>query len=133
MKKVGHIALKVLFSLFLLLMVVGALNVMPAPTRDLYNTDLAFDFIKTLMSVGYINIIMGIVSALALISLWIKREALAGVLMLPISVNVFAFHAFIDGGIFTAGAIMANTFFLFNLYIIFKYRSAYKDLFAKRS
>jgi hypothetical protein len=59
---------------------------------------------------------------LALICLWTRREALAGLLMLPVTVNIVGFHAFLDGGLFVTGAIMGNILLILNLYFIWKNR-----------
>lgn len=128
MKKVLHIIAKVLLTLILLLPVVGTTGLLGEATRDLYNTDLAFRFIEVLTDVMYINIIMSIVHIIAIIALWTKREALAALLILPITVNVVAFHAVIDGGPFTGGAVLGNVMLLLNLYFIWKNRGAYKSL-----
>ncbi len=130
MKKYIHIILKIVLSLVLISPVLGILGVFPPPTRDLYNTDIAFSFIEMLTEVGYVNYIMALVFILALIALWTRREALAALLILPVTVNIVGFHAFIDGGLFTAGAIMGNALFLINLYFLWKNRSEYKPLLS---
>lgn len=60
-----------------------------------------------------------------------NRMALAALLILPISVNIIAFHAFLDGGLFTAGAIMGNVLFLITIYFMWVHRSQYKTLLEK--
>lgn len=122
MKKYLHIVAKVLFSLILILPVAGATGVLGEPTRDLYNTDQAYNFIQTLTDVAYINYMMAVVHILALVALWTKREALASLLVLPITLNVVGFHMMIDGGLFTAGALMGNIMLLINLYLLYKNR-----------
>jgi TctA family transporter len=126
--KIVHVILKVLLSLMLLMPIVAAFGVFPEPTRDLYHTDLAFSFIEALIDVAYINYMMAVVMAIALISLWTKREGLAALLLAPIVVNIVGFHAFVDGGLFTAGAVMANVLFALNLYFLWKNREEYKPL-----
>ena len=131
MKKIINIALKVLLSLIMLMPIIGALGVFPAPTADLYSNPKAFAFIEALMSSGYINPIMAFVFALALISLWMKREALAAILILPITVNIVAFHLFLDSGLFTPGAIMGNVLLLLNAYFLWQNRATYASLLKK--
>jgi hypothetical protein len=128
MKKIAHIIAKVILSAILLLPVVGSTGLLGEPTRELYNTDLAFAFIQTLASVMYINYIMSGVIVLALVALWTKREALAALLIAPITVNVVGFHLFIDGGLLTGGAVLANIMLLINVYLLYKSRDAYKTL-----
>jgi len=132
MKKILHIIAKVLFSLILLLPVLGTTGIMGEATRNLYNTDLAFSFIEMLTTVMYINYIMAVVHIIALIALWTKREALAAILVLPITVNVVAFHLFLDGGLLTTGAILGNIMLLLNLYLIWKNRDSYKELLGSK-
>ena len=118
-------------SLLLLMPIAGTLGIFPAPTADLYNTPEAFAFIEMLMSVKYINIIMAVVFALSLVLLWTGRTALAVLLILPITVNIVAFHAVLDGGLFTGGAVMGNVLLLLNLYFIWKHRAQYQSLLRK--
>lgn len=126
--KILDICLKVIFSLILILPIVGILGFMGEATRELYNTDLAFAFIEMLTEVGYINWMMLVVHIIALGALWTRREALAALLELPITLNVVGFHMIIDGGLLTAGASLGNVMLLINLYLLWKYRSAYKGL-----
>mgnify|MGYP003425128659 FL=1 len=131
MKKYIHNFLKVILSLILIFPILGILGIFPEPTRELYNTDLAFSFIQILGEAGYINYIMALVYLVALGALWTRREALAALLILPVVVNIIGFHAFIDGGLFTAGAVLANVFLLLNIYFLWKNWSQYKNLFRK--
>ncbi len=128
--KILGVILKVLFSLILLMPILGATGVFPAPARDLYNTDQAFAFLQALMAAGYVNVLMAIVSAVALIALWTKREALAAVLMAPVTANIVGFHLVLDGGLLTGGAVPADILLVLNAYVAWKYRAAYRALFA---
>lgn len=120
MNKYIHITFKVLFSLLLLTPLLGVTGVFPAPTRDLYNTDDAFNFINGVMNTEmYISILMVIVNVIAVFALWTKREALAALLILPITANIIGFHAFLDGGLLTGGAVMGNILLLLNLYFLY--------------
>lgn len=112
--------------------IVGPLDLMPAPTRDLYNTDRAFQFIQVLMDTRYVTVTMSVVFMAALYFLWTKREALAALLILPVTLNIIGFHAFLDGGLFTAGAVMGDMIFLLNLYFLWQARGEIKQL-LKRS
>ena len=111
--------------------ILGVLGVFPEPTADLYNNAKAFDFIKTLSDVGYINWIIAVVFAFCIYLLVTKRTALAALLLLPITINIIAFHLFLDGGIFTLGAIMGNVLFLLNLYFLWRNWTSYKILTQK--
>jgi hypothetical protein len=131
MKKTIHIIVKVIFSLILLMPVLGTTGMLGEATRDLYNTDEAFAFIEMLVDTAYINYIMSIVHIFALIALWTRREALAALLVLPITVNVVAFHLFLDGGLFTAGALLGNIMLLINLYLIWHNRDRCRPLLER--
>jgi hypothetical protein len=128
MKKAIDIVLKVLLSLILVLPILGLLGVGPPASPDLYNTPQAWDFIEMLNEVRYISIIMAVVHVVALVCLWARRTAIAALLILPITVNVVGFHAFLDGGLLKPGAIPGNVMLLLNLYFLWKHRGEYRPL-----
>ena len=127
------IGLKVVLSLILLLPILGATGVFPPPTQDLYNTPEAFAFIAMLQETRYINLIMVVVHVLALACLWTGRTALAALLVLPITVNVVAFHLVLDGGLLTGGAVLGNIMLLINAYFLWTRRQQYAPLLARTS
>ncbi len=131
--KALNIFCKVVFGLILAMPVMGALGVFPPPTPDLYNTTEAYDFILALMEVRYINIIMAVVCTLSIVLMVTNRTALMALLILPITVNVVAFHAVIDGGLFTMGALMGNIMLILNLYFLWQNRARYKILLEKNN
>lgn len=128
MKKVIDIVLKVLLSLILVMPILGATGIFPAPTPDLYNTPQAYEYIRVLMEAKYINAMMGVVFAIALVCMWTKRMPLAMLLILPITLNIIGFHLFLDGGLLKPGAIMGNIMLVLNAYFLWKYRESYKPL-----
>ena len=132
MKKYLHIIAKVLFSLILLMPVLGVTGIFPEPTRDLYNTDQAFAFIQMLSAASYILYMMAVVHVLAIVALWTKREVVGALLALPITLNVVGFHLVLDGGLFTGGAAMGNVMLLLNLYLLWVHKTALCDLLKKR-
>ncbi len=131
--KIVNVVLKVILSLILVLPILGLTGIFPPPTRDLYNTDEAFQFILTLNEVRYISVVMAVVHVLALVCLWSRRTALAALLVLPISVNVVGFHLVLDGGLLTAGAMLGNVMLLLNLYFLWQQRRQYAPLVAATS
>lgn len=133
MKKFLHSAGKVILSLILIMPVLGVFGILGEATRDLYNTDLGFSFIQLLTEVRYITYMMAAVHVVALIALWTKREALAALLIAPITANVVGFHLFIDGGLFTGGALLGNIMLLLNAYLLWRNREAYAAILAPRS
>jgi putative oxidoreductase len=130
MRKAVDIVLKVVLSLILVLPILGWLGIGPPATPDLYNTPQAFDFIETITEGRYITIIMVVVHVIALVCLWTRRTALAALLILPITVNVVAFHAFLDGGLLTPGAVLGNIMLLVNAYFLWQHRREYAPLLA---
>lgn len=131
MKKITHIVLRVLLGLLIVSPILGALGIFPAPTPDLYNTPEAYNFIKSLYDGGYMMYLMAGVFFVALGCVIMNRMALAALLILPISVNIIAFHAFLDGGLLTPGAIMGDVLFLITIYFMWIHRSQYKVLLQK--
>lgn len=130
MKKFIDTVFRVLLTLLLVMPIFGLLGVFPEPTRDMYTTDQAFSFIQLLMAGKYVLPIEGIVFAIAVGCLWTKRIALAALLILPFTVNIIGFHWFLDGGPFTAGAIMGNVLMVLNLYFLWQNRAQYRSLFV---
>ena len=131
--KIINIICKVLFGLIIAMPMIGALGVFPPPTPDLYNTAEAYDFIIALTNVGYITAIMAVVCFASIVLMFTNRMALVALLMLPITVNVVAFHAVIDGGLFTAGASLGNLMLILNVYFLWQNRAKYKVLLEKGS
>ncbi len=131
--KILNIILRVVLGLLLVSPILGALGVFPPPTADLYNTPEAFAFIEMLMATGYITYIIAIVFAICLVLVIMNRMALVALLLLPIVVNIVGFHLFLDGGLFTSGAIMANVLLLLNAYFLWQNWGRYKVLWNKSS
>lgn len=133
MKKYVYIVLKGVFSLILLLPVVSLIGFLfgqdMSPKAEYYSSPEAYTFIKALMDSGYIMVLNAIVFVLTFVLLWTKRAALAAVLVFPITINIVAFHAFLDGGLFTPGAVMGNVMLAINLYLLWHHRSQYQALF----
>ncbi len=119
MKKYLHIVAKLIFSLILLMPVLGATGIFPPATRDLYNTDEAFAFIEMLTTASYILYMMVVVHIFAIFALWTRREVVGALLALPITLNVVGFHLWLDGGLLTGGASMGNVMLALNLYFLY--------------
>ena len=126
--KILNIILKVLLCLLLVTPILGATGIFPAPTADLYNNPVSFSFIDILMKTKYIMYIMAGVFAASIILIATGRTALASLLILPITVNIIGFHLFLDGGLFTPGAIMGDLLLVLNVYFLYQNRSAYASL-----
>jgi hypothetical protein len=118
--KIINTILKVILSIILIIPILGTLGIFPEPTADMYNNMQGYEFIKILMDSKYVMIMMSAVFLISLICLWTKRVALASLLLLPVSLNIVGFHAFLDGGLLTSGAVMGNVLLLLNLYFLWK-------------
>lgn len=130
MKKLDIVA-KVVLGLICIMPVLGATGVFPPPTRDLYNTDIAFAFIQMLMTTMYINYAIGAISVVAIVLMLTRRTALALLLLTPVTFNVMAFHLFLDGGLFTAGAVLGNVMLIAHVYLLWRYQKHYMVLWKK--
>lgn len=130
MKNTIDTILKVILSLIIVIPILGQAGVFPAPTAEMYNNAEAYAFIKMLMDGGYVMYIMSVVLMLAIYFIWTKRAPLAMLLILPITVNVVAFHAVLDGGLFTGGAMLGNVMAAINLYFLWQYRNNYRSLWV---
>ena len=128
MKKIAHLIAKVIFSLILLMPILGLTGIFPPATRDLYNSDEAFAFIEALEVAAYILYMMAVVHILAIVALWTRREVVGALLALPITLNVVGFHLVLDGGLFTGGALMGNIMLLVNLYLLWLHRQQLCEL-----
>lgn len=130
--KALHIILRIILCLLLVSPILGALGIFPPPTADMYNTAEAFAFISMLMeTASHISYLIAIVFAICIVLVITNRMAFAAILLAPITLNIITFHAFLDGGIFTAGAIMADALLLLNIYFLWRHRAQYKELMQK--
>lgn len=128
--KICNIIIKILLSLLFISPILGTLGIFPAPTREMYNTDEAYAFITLMMESAYVTWMMTVVFALSLVLIWKNKMALVALLILPITLNIVGFHAFLDGGLLTGGAVMGNVLLLINLYLLYQNRGVYKVLVA---
>lgn len=108
--------------------ILGTLGIFPPATPDLYNNSEAYNFIVILTNTGYIMWIMTVVYIICLGLIIKNKMALVALLLFPITLNIIGFHAFLDGGLLTSGAIMGNVFFFINLYFLWQNRIQYKTL-----
>ncbi len=129
--KILNIILRIVLCLLLATPILGALGVFPAPTADLYNTPQAFAFINTLGETGYLVQFIASVFAIAIVLVVTNRMALAALLILPVSLNILAFHFFLDGGLMTSGALLADALVLINFYFLWRNRAQYRGLLEK--
>jgi len=132
MKNISDIVLRVVLTAILVMPILGVLGIFPAPTADMYTSARSFAFIQAIMDAQYIMAVMAIVFAASAVLLWTKRVALAVLLLLPLTVNIVGFHLFLDGGLLTAGAIMADALLVLNLYFLWQQRARYMSLLKQQ-
>lgn len=105
----------------------GFFNFIPQPTQPLPEGALAFA--GALMNTGYMMQLIGatllIVGALLLVNRFVP---LALALFAPFIVNSLAFHLFLE----RSGLPMAIVFLVFELYLAWAYRAAYRPMLAAR-
>ena len=128
--KIFNIILRIVLCLILITPILGALGIFPPPTADLYNTKEAFAFISILFTTKYVLYLEALVFLIAIILTAMNRMAVVALLILPITVNIIAFHAFLDGGLLTSGAVLADVLFLLNIYFLWHNREKYKILWS---
>lgn len=127
--KILHIVMKVLFILVLLMPVLGTAGVFPAPTAELYTAN-GWAFISALMQSGYMFPLIGLTCAATLILLFMNKTALAAVIIAPMTVNVMAFHWFVDKGPFDPSGILGYVLLVCNAYFLWVNRAKYRALWA---
>lgn len=125
--KIVRIVLRVLLCLLLAIPLLGTLGVFPAPTADLY-TPNGWAFMSALMGSGYMFPLLGIVSAVVVILTLMNKMALAAIVLAPMTVNVIAFHTFVDTGLFTPNASLGILLLVLNAFFLWDNRSKYKTL-----
>ncbi len=129
--------LDTLFRTLLVLLIVtpilGVMGIFPAPIRDMYGSDAAFAFIEAISASGYVMWTMAAVFAVAIFLTVTNRMAAAALLILPITVNIVGFHALLDTGLFSGGAVMGNVLALLNVYFLWQNRARYAALLDKSS
>jgi len=121
--------MRVLFGLVLILPLLGALHIGPAPTADLY-TPAGWNFMSALMQTGYMIYVLGLISFICLVLVIMNRTALAAVLIAPITVNIVLFHAFLDPTPALA-LIPAAILLVTNVYFLWLNWGRYKALWTK--
>ena len=112
-----------------LMLVVFGLNkflqFMPTPPM----TDEAGSFMGALVGTGYMMPIVAVIEiVVGALLLFNRYVALALLLLAPISVNIVAFHLFLDiGGIGGAAFV-----FILNVFLLFAYRNRYQPLLTNQ-
>jgi hypothetical protein len=127
--KITHTVSKVFLSLIAILPAFGLLGLFPAPTRDLYHTDAAFQFIQLMMSSAlYIDYMMVAVLLASVVLMWTGRELVAAFLIAPITANVIGFHLFLDGGLLNGGSVPGLVMLVTNVCLFYGNRAELRAL-----
>lgn len=130
--KIIHNILKVILVLIACMPILGTIGVFPEPTADMYGSPEAYQFIAILYESKYVLYMLAVAFLIAVISIITRRTALAALVLLPVTLNIVGFHAFLDTGIFSAGAIMGNILFLINMYFLWINRGVYKVIYNSK-
>jgi hypothetical protein len=128
--KIINTVLRIILALLLLMPIAGALGFLPPPTEEMYTPE-GWEFMSALMNSGYIMPIFAFVSFVCVILLFTGYSALAAVLLAPLTVNIIAFHWFLDFSPISAASIPAYLLLLLNLYFLWQNRSKYQALFSR--
>lgn len=125
--KILRIVLRVLICLLLLTPILGVTGVFPAPTAELY-TEPGWAFMSALMATPHMLPLIALTCAVCLVLFAMRRDALAAVILAPLSVNIICFHAFVDTGLLSASPILGEILFLLNAFFLWDNRKKYKAL-----
>ena len=119
--------LRILLCLLLLLPILGATGVFPAPTADLY-TPSGWAFMSALMAAGYLLPLLAILCVVVIALTIMNKTALAAILLAPMTVNVIAFHAFVDTGLLHPAASLGILLLILNAFFLWDNRATYRNL-----
>ena len=125
--KILHHVLRVLLGLLCIIPICGTLGVFPAPTADLY-TPSGWAFMSALMASGYLMPLMGLTFAAVLVCVILNKTALAAIILLPMTVNIICFHAFVDIGLLNPAASMGIVLAVLNGFFLWEGRGRYTQL-----
>jgi uncharacterized membrane protein YphA (DoxX/SURF4 family) len=106
----------------------GFLHFIPQPTQP--PSEAAMSFAVGLLKTGYMfPLIKGTEVAVGALLLANRFVALALVVIAPVIVNIFAFHAFLA----PSGLVIASALVVLEIGLAWAYRSAYRPLLALRT
>lgn len=125
--KILRIVLRVLVCLLLLTPILGATGVFPAPTADLY-TPSGWAFMSAIMATPHMFPLIAITCGVSLVFFLMRRDALAAVILAPLTVNVIGFHAFVDTGLLSPSASLGIVLLVCNAFFLWDNRKKYKVL-----
>lgn len=117
--------IQIILGLYLIFIVAaGIFQFLPPPQFN----ESGMAFLTAMFATGYLTYLMQIVFFLAgLMFVFNRWSAFGALLLVPITVNIVAFHIFLD---FT-GWWMALIFAILNVYLIAIHWPRYKMIFAK--
>jgi putative oxidoreductase len=128
--KIFTAILRTLFGLFLLIPVAGVFNLLPQPTAEMY-TPQGWAFISALMQTGYMMPLVALTSFICGALFLLNHTALAAVLLAPFTVNVIAFHWFLDAAPVSASSIPAYILLALNIFFLWINWGKYRVLWKK--
>jgi len=102
---------------------------MPEPTADMYTPE-GWAFMLALMNTGYMMQMIGVLSLVCAVLLFMNKTALAAVLLAPFTVNVIVFHLFLDVTPISAAATPAYILLFINAFFLWMNWRKYKMLWS---
>lgn len=126
--KILTVVMRIFLTLILVMPLLGATGVFPAPTAEMYSAPEGWAFMSALMAVPYFMPMIGLLCLVCLILSFTGRMALAMILLAPFTVNVMLFHFFLDATPISAAAIPAYILLVTNAFFLWKHRDEYKPL-----
>lgn len=127
--KILRIILHVLLGLLLVMPAIGPLGVLPPPTPEMFTPE-GWAFISALMNAGYMMPMIGLTCAVTLVLLILRKSALAAIIIAPFTVNVIAFHWFLDLTPIGPSSVLAYLLLILNAYVLWENRAKYRGLWA---
>ena len=127
--KIARIVLRVLLMLVLLMPVAGFFGFFPPPTAEMFTPE-GWAFMSALMQTGYMTALMALTSFICVVLLAIGRTALAAIILAPFTVNVIAFHWFLDAAPIGSASIPAYVLLILNAFFLWENRNTYRGLWS---
>ncbi|MGE3278377.1 MAG: hypothetical protein AB7J40_01050 [Candidatus Altimarinota bacterium] len=129
--KTTNLVLRILLLLLLLIPIGGTIGLFPEPTADLYGTAESWEFMSALLQTGYMMPLIGGTFALCAVLLFTGHQALSALILLPLTVNIMAFHWFTNASPISAESSLGYLLLALNLYLLWYNRQKYQALLKK--
>jgi len=129
--KTTNLVLRIILTLILLIPVGGTLGLFPAPTAEMYGTAESWNFMSAMMQTGYMMPLIGLSFAICAILLFTGHQALSALMLVPLTVNIMAFHWFTNASPISAESALGYILLALNLYLLWYNRQKYQVLLKR--